>query len=361
MSQIAQEGPKQVARIVIRLSRQAKRRLSRLQRGTRDAAYRTRLLIVLHYAGGSGSKTIAAALGIAPATAVRVAHRYLEQGELGLVDGRSGNGCAKVDQDLLQALAELVNESPKSYRISRPTWTRESLTKALTKKTGVRVSVSTIARMLNTLGARWGRAKPVVQCPWSKRSKDSKIREIHKLIDELPPSEVAYYEDEVDIHLNPKIGTDWMLPGLRKIVITPGKNKKRYVGGALSSDGTNLVYATSKRKNTDLFIALLDALRRRHPRVRRIHVIVDNYIIHSSQRLLRYLRDKDHFAIHFLPPYCPEHNPVERLWLELHANVTRNHSCRSIDGLMTQVRNFLRREVRRRIARRNTRAARRAA
>jgi hypothetical protein len=36
------------------------------------------------------------------------------------------------------------------------------------------------------------------------------IRLIKRLIETLPPEEVALYEDEVDIHLNPKIGPDYM-------------------------------------------------------------------------------------------------------------------------------------------------------
>jgi len=43
---------------------------------------------------------------------------------------------------------------------------------------------------------------------------------------------VAVYEDEVDIHLNPKIGLDWMGLGQQKEVVTPGKNVKRYLAGA---------------------------------------------------------------------------------------------------------------------------------
>lgn len=36
---------------------------------------------------------------------------------------------------------------------------------------------------------------------------------IHRLIESLPPDEVAVWEDEADIDLNPKIGSDWTLPG----------------------------------------------------------------------------------------------------------------------------------------------------
>ncbi len=45
----------------------------------------------------------------------------------------------------------------------------------------------------------------------------------------------------------------------------------------------------------------------------------------------------ERFVLHFLPPFCPEENYVERLWQDLHANVTRNHCCATIDELMEEV------------------------
>lgn len=42
-------------------------------------------------------------------------------------------------------------------------------------------------------------------------------------------------------------------------------------------------------------------------------------------------------ALHCLPPYCPRHSRIERVWLDLHANVTRNHRCRDMGELMRQV------------------------
>ena len=41
------------------------------------------------------------------------------------------------------------------------------------------------------------------------------------------------------------------------------------------------------------------------------------------------------FRLHFLPPYCPDDNRIERkVWREMHANVTINHRCRTIEELM---------------------------
>lgn len=48
-----------------------------------------------------------------------------------------------------------------------------------------------------------------------------------------PPDEPVLYVDEVDIHLNPKVGRDGCLPGQRRVVVTPGNNQKRYLAGAL--------------------------------------------------------------------------------------------------------------------------------
>ncbi|MGH7731054.1 MAG: transposase [Candidatus Eiseniibacteriota bacterium] len=45
--------------------------------------------------------------------------------------------------------------------------------------------------------------------------------------------------------------------------------------------------------------------------------------------------------LHFLPPYCPSENRIERLWLDLHADVTRNHRCRTIDELLGAVHGYL--------------------
>ena len=59
------------------------------------------------------------------------------------------------------------------------------------------------------------------------------MRSAPVLAKESPRGHVAVYEDEVDIHLNPKIGLDWMGRGQQKEVQTPGQNVKRYLAGAL--------------------------------------------------------------------------------------------------------------------------------
>jgi len=154
---------------------------------------------------------------------------------------------------------------PRIHGWSRTNWTRELLARTLYRQTGVEVSVTTVARMLQDLKARWGMARPIVICPWSKARKTRRLRAIRKIVDRLPARDVAFFEDEVDIHLNPRIGRDWMLPGQQKLILTPGQNRKRYLAGARAVRGNDLVFVSSDRKNSDLFLALLEKLRKHHP------------------------------------------------------------------------------------------------
>lgn len=336
------------AQSVLPMHRSTRRRLEHARRKCRDAAYVLRVQIVLFYRDGMGTCQIASRVGRAPATVVRVVQRFRLSGEEGLRDRRADNGVPKVDADGLQALAEIVAASPQDFGWRRPTWTQELLALALEQVTGLDVSVTTVRRMLRTLGARWGSARPIVGCPWPKRRKQRRIQQIQRAIARLGRRDVAYYEDEVDIHLNPKIGRDWMLRGQQKEVMTPGQNRKRYLAGALSADRRSLVTVTAERKTSGLFILLLEALLKRHPDVC-IHLILDNFVIHSSRQTRAFVEAADgRIVLHFLPPYCPQENRIERLWQDLHGNVTRNHRCRNMDELMAEVHWWLARERRRR-------------
>lgn len=64
----------------------------------------------------------------------------------------------------------------------------------------------------------------------------------------------VFYEDEVDIHLNPKIGADWQLRGQHKRVVTPGQNEKYYFAGALHSSTGKVSYVGGNSKSSALFI-----------------------------------------------------------------------------------------------------------
>ena len=334
--------------IVRHLTRWDKRRLRKRVRKCRDAALRTRYLIILNLAEGRSPTETARLLEVSRTNVYHVAGRFRQAGEAGLVDRREENGQHKLDDDYLGALYEVAECSPLEHGWRRPTWTREMLVETMFQKTGVRIHVATMSRALKRIGARRGRPKPTVGCPWSKRAKNRRLRRIRKLLEDLPEDEVAYWEDEVDVHLNPKIGLDWMVRGQQKEVPTPGQNVKRYLAGAQNVRTGELAWVESESKNSLLFLLLLWELVQRHPEAKVIHVILDNYSIHKTRQVKASLKTPGgrRIRLHFLPPYCPDHNKIERTWQDLHANVTRNHCCPDMLSLMREVRVYLRRRNR---------------
>lgn len=334
---------KEVQRVWKSLSRCRRRGFRAMARGHSDAAFRCRCQIVIGLVQGMSVATIQCVLQCSSSQVYRIAHRFAEEGESGLVDRREDNGDVKASEEYAAELCTVVAGSPRNYGCPRPTWTQELLIKVLETKTGVVLSTTTMSRLLKRLRIRLGRPKPIVGCPWKKARRTRRLRALRQLVETLPKDEVVLYVDEVDIHLNPKIGLDWMLPGTQKQVPTPGKNQKRYLAGALNARTGRLTWVEADKKNSSLFILQLWTLiGRDYPTAKRIHLILDNYRIHSSrQTQLALSRLEGRIVLHFLPPYCPDHNRIERVWRDLHDNVTRNHTCRNMKELMSEVNQYL--------------------
>jgi transposase len=206
-------------------------------------------------------------------------------------------------------------------RHRRPTWTQPLLIETARRYTGVRVSRRTMGRLLKALMALIG-----------------------ALAEALPPDQACVWEDEADIDLNPRIGFDYMLPGTQRRVPTPGKNVKRYLAGAMDAKTDRLTWVKGRRKDSRLFIELLKKLLAEYRGKKAIHVILDNYAIHNSKQTRAWLAEHGgaKFRLHFLPPYCPDDNRIERkVWREMHANVTVNHRCETIEELTDEVVHYL--------------------
>jgi transposase len=305
----------------------------------KDADTRVRYRIVLLSDQNWSGERIAKALGCSPSTVSRTLSRWERYGDAGLIDRREDNGQTKADGLYAQTVAWVLESTPQDFFHRRPTWTRRLLIETARQYTGVVVSLTTMGRVLKRLKVRRGRPKPDAPCPWSEAARQQRVAMIHALIDTLPANQACVWEDEADIDLNPRIGFDWMLPGTQRHVMTPGKNVKRYLAGAMDATSERVMWVKGERKNSRLLIDLLKKLLVTYPEKKVIHVVLDNFVIHSSKQTRLWLAEfGQKFRLHFLPPYCPDDNRIERkVWREMHANVTVNHRCETMEELMAEV------------------------
>ncbi|HAF0201118.1 TPA_asm: IS630 family transposase [Salmonella enterica subsp. enterica serovar Typhimurium] len=306
---------------------------------THDKNHARRLIAMLMLHQGMTVTDVARLLCAARSSVGRWINWFTLHGVEGLKSLRPGRAPRWPVADILQLLPLLVQRSPKDFGWLRSRWSTELLALVINRLFDVTLHRSTLHRYLRQADMVWRRAAPTLKI------KDPHYEEKRLVIDQALAQEQTahpvFYQDEVDIDLNPKIGADWMPKGQQKRIATPGQNQKHYLAGALHSGTGRVHYVSGSSKSSDLFICLLETLRRTYRRAKTITLVADNYIIHKSRKVERWLEENPKFRLLFLPMYSPWLNPIERLWLSLHETITRNHQCRYMWQLLKQVAQFM--------------------
>ena len=192
-------------------------------------------------------------------------------------------------------------------------------------------------RWLHEMGWVWKRAKLVAKDDDPHRIE--RLARIRFQSENLQAHELMVFADELDIHLLPKVGAAWMPQGTQAEVMTPGKNEKHYLAGALHLATGKLLYCLGPRKNNGLFRDLLTLLDTTYPApgVTRIYVVADNYCIHKAKAVEQWLANHPRFTLLWLPTYCPRANPIERVFGDVHDKCTRNHQRKRLRDLVKDV------------------------
>ncbi len=276
-------------------------------------------------------------------SAARWQQRFRDAGLQGLAGQRPGRRPWLSGYWAFLVVRWVTQSTPRRFGFLRSRWTCATAALLLWSWFHLAVSRETVRRWLHQADRVWRRPRPVVHKPDPLRQ--AKWRALRQLLSGLPADETAVFEDEVDINLNPKIGSMWMRRGQQAEVETPGDNDKCYLAGSMNwRTGTLLTTEGTKRDGT-LFVRHLEELRHRLRCYRVIHVICDNARFHQAakcKQLQAYLARWGHrIVLHYLPRYAPETNPIERVWWHLHDEITRNHCCRSLEELLDLVFQWL--------------------
>lgn len=326
--------------IVKEIRRAARRRLKRLAHRGKGPESR-RALAVLLVAEGTSVTEVAQVIKAGRSSVYRWLGWYELEGEEGLIAHQEGNRDPRsVSEEVVSTLQRLLEEEPSAWGYLRSSWTSELLAKELNSQLGSAIHASTIRRLLPWLGFGWRRSRPTLCIKDPK--KVEKMAAIDEVLERPGKRCEVFYVDEVDIDLNPKTGFGWTAKGQQKRIPTPGKNCKRYLAGALHARTGKVIWVEGESKSSDLFLALLNALRSAYRGAREIVLILDNYIIHKSRKTQRWLASEgEKFRLLFQPAYHPWVNRIERLWKALHDTITRNHHYSTMEALMGAVRQFM--------------------
>ena len=172
------------------------------------------------------------------------------------------------------------------------------------------------------------------------------IEAYEALLNGLEYDESVVFADAVHPEYQSRPAHGWF-PKDEKVAIKATSGRKRLnIHGAFDMETSRLTWIEGERISAETTLNLLEKLQAAYPNKRVIHVFLDNARYHHAKLLRPWLERPDcRIRLHFLPPYAPHMNPIERLWGIMHEHITHNHSYPTFAEFVDAVLGFLRNTV----------------
>lgn len=143
------------------------------------------------------------------------------------------------------------------------------------------------------------------------------------LIADTPNNEPILFMDSAHPTMATKVVRGWIKKGVDKPIGQTASRTRVNIMGAIELSTMNVVSCRPDYVNAETTVAFFDQLKAAYPAAPGIHIILDQSGYHRSQ-LVKEEALKRNIVLHYLPPYSPNLNPIERLWKVMNENVRNN-------------------------------------
>lgn len=152
----------------------------------------------------------------------------------------------------------------------------------------------------------------------------------------MHPEKELFFFDESRFGTHSKIGHGWFKKGIRTQVKVKLGRQNFYLYSAVNSRIGDSFSLLAPNVNTDCMNIFLEQMSQ-YLGTREAFLIMDCASWHKSKNL----KVPKNIDIIYLPPYSPELNPVERLWLYIKQNILYNNIYNTIPLLETTLCKFI--------------------
>jgi transposase len=149
------------------------------------------------------------------------------------------------------------------------------------------------------------------------------IEKYNELKDTLKPDEVILFGDNVHPQHQTRLAYGWIKKGVRKSEKMTACQKRVNIIGAIEINTHQVTYKKVDWVDKENLKQFAQQLCNAYPNTSTIHWILDNAPYHKNPEFLAFIATTK-IKIHYLPPYSPNLNPIERLWKIMHENTTYN-------------------------------------
>ncbi len=286
--------------------------LIKQHRHERDGKVRDRIKAVLAYDDGYSYSEIAKILLLEDTTVGRHVEDYLKAEKLTLASGGSNS---KLNEHETKELNKHLSEVTYLYVKDICAYVRKEYHK--------KYSISGMTNWLHAQGFRY--KKPHAVPAKADREQQKKfISYYNRLKSRAGNKEPIYFADSVHPQHQTQLTYGWILKGERKEIATTGRQYRLNIIGGICLNDHRFVYQQADKKvDAPAIASFLVKLRQVNPGKYVIHVIWDNAGYHRDQEIQKFAKGLG-IKLHYLPPYSPNLNPIERLWNMLHEEVMYN-------------------------------------
>lgn len=183
--------------------------------------------------------------------------------------------------------------------------------------------------------------KPALVPGKADRKKQEKwIEEYNTLKDNLSEDETLCFIDGVHPTHNVQLAYGWIRKGERKEIPSNTGRCRINLSGMLDVISHKILAKEDKTLNAESTIEFFRRIEACYGTKRIVHVFCDNARYYKNKKIKRYLKGSK-IKLHFLPPYSPNLNPIERLWKWMKQRVLYNTYYQYFDDFRNAVFGFL--------------------
>lgn len=139
------------------------------------------------------------------------------------------------------------------------------------------------------------------------------IEKYLNLVADTPENEPILFIDAAHPTMATKVVCGWIKKGVDKPIAQTASRTRVNIVGAIELATMNVISCRPDYVNAETTVAFFDQIKTAYPNAPKIHIILDQSGYHRSQ-LVRDAALEKNFELHYLPPYSPNLNSIERLW-----------------------------------------------
>ena len=149
------------------------------------------------------------------------------------------------------------------------------------------------------------------------------IAEYEKLKQNLALDETICFMDGVHPTHNTQPAYGWIKKGERKEIAANSGRSRLNLSGAVDIINQRVIVHEDQTLNAQSTIRFFEEIEKAYPMHSKIHLFCDNAPYYRNAAVKKYL-ETSKIKLHFLPPYSPNLNPIERLWKWMKERVMYN-------------------------------------